>query len=375
MTLGLDERSELTLAVANSIRNIARFAAQEAADANDDFFFTLRMAQGQLYQLRRDTPSVYADEVVGELLRAAEADLSSAEVIMQENFQSSVDLGPDYNFIMDPARGKTMVRIDPTVTISNFGKAWLAASQKNLDEVGFIMPFNEWTSDRCLGQLRPQNLTDLEIAVTGRSSSCSVDDSCWMMMIKPGATGYYVTHQVMFLALGGTTGCGPDFETHAQRYFANFLPSNVGPITPEILRNQCRIVLLEANLYVALNIPDEEKDLFLEEGFLCGASVYMPGFFKPSWIRAILSWQKPSGCFGFFDNIEYPETEERMAGRSKEVIAGDSQVAVDDANDVNDVENIRPSPRREKPMIGNCYSHNTGVALGYLSVALRYLTD
>ncbi|XP_078609942.1 UPF0764 protein C16orf89 homolog [Branchiostoma floridae x Branchiostoma japonicum] len=186
-------------------------------------------------------------------------------------------------------------------------------------------PFNEEQSDACL----------TELLGTGSKASCSISPSCWNLMTSPGYQGYWLTHELFYLEIGEQAGCAHELAIHAAESGRR---DGVGGMEA----GYCANILREARGLAAAGFRQEDRDLFMEQALLCGLVGYRD-FFRSSWLSAILSWQSPSGCFGYQATMESAQT--------------------------------RRVRRRERKLSGRCLSHKTGVAAGALAGYVRYILE
>ncbi|KAF2365136.1 Protein of unknown function DUF4735 [Trinorchestia longiramus] len=374
-------KSDLSVEVARTMRRLSSYILAESNNifnALDDVLFCIRMSKDQLNQRRVETPQAYGGVEVEELLLEAEADLDAAIQVLQSNYKFSPNFKKNFSFARTLINGESIHRLDPAFTIAGFDEIWHTAFDINLRKEGSVIEFTTGASDLCMSQIQPKNVSDVDQEFSGRSLYCPVDEPCWLMTTRPSTHAYYLTHQLLFLLLGQNGGCAPDFEAQVRRYFGTLLEADAASVTPELMRRQCRAVLDDAKRIAKLGYPDIAKDLFTEQGFLCGAAVNMPEFFSPDWIRTIISWQLPSGCYGF----EHPSgigidfrsmVEEKSFDNLSE-----SEADSDESSSVEDITRVdRPgaAARREQVMSDSCYAHFTAVTLGYFAVAMRYLAE
>ncbi|XP_068211030.1 longitudinals lacking protein, isoforms H/M/V-like isoform X4 [Palaemon carinicauda] len=121
----------------------------------------------------------------------------------------------------------------------------------------------------------------------------------------------------------------------------------------QTLEEICYSILGEANAIAEAGFPETRQDLFMEQGALCGVLGYRD-FFKKQWLTKVLSWQRPTGCFGDF----------RLFSASRKHPSRVDKIFHSGNNRVK---------REESPMESNCLAHRTAVALGYLSLYVRWL--
>ncbi|KAK8384393.1 hypothetical protein O3P69_009299 [Scylla paramamosain] len=148
----------------------------------------------------------------------------------------------------------------------------------------------ESETDRCLAEvLEPTN-----------GVLCGMTQWCQEAMTQPGQARYALTHQILYSIVAEMSGCGSRLEQWLVRH------KRTGSLE-QLQAEMC------ANLYVqACSLPPSLQtdpnpaavwDLFLEMGgyrcvwsFVCGMLGYSQ-FLQESWLRGILAWQDPSGCF------------------------------------------------------------------------------
>ncbi|XP_063849832.1 UPF0764 protein C16orf89 homolog [Scylla paramamosain] len=141
----------------------------------------------------------------------------------------------------------------------------------------------ESETDRCLAEvLEPTN-----------GVVCGMTQWCQEAMTQPGQARYALTHQILYSIVAEMSGCGSRLEQWLVRH------KRTGSLE-QLQAEMC------ANLYVqACSLPPSLQtdpnpaavwDLFLEMEFVCGMLGYSQ-FLQESWLRGILAWQDPSGCF------------------------------------------------------------------------------
>lgn len=94
-------------------------------------------------------------------------------------------------------------------------------------------------------------------------------------------------------------------------------------------------------------------------------------FFRTDWLRFVLRFQQANGCFG--ENFNSVLSDSSILS---------SQV-FDYIHKSDHLYRERPETRKrssrfkryDKEMVDACSSHETGIAIGYLSVFLRYELD
>ncbi|XP_042890866.1 UPF0764 protein C16orf89 homolog [Penaeus japonicus] len=218
------------------------------------------------------------------------------------------------------------------------------ASRRVLDEVEQLLEFQ---SDKCLAE---EFGTSCLYRSEGRHSAeecgrCSISEECWRRMTKPGYSGYSLTHQAFYIIIGLQTGCGEKVQLLTRR-------TTGGASVRDLLDRICADVLTEAQVIAQAGFPQHRRDIFMEQGALCGIAGYRD-FFRRDWLEEVLSWQREPGCFG---------DSEVYARRRPLPSPGPSQAHA----------RVR---REEKAMPGRCLAHQSSVGLGYLSLCVRFLVS
>ncbi|XP_019643166.1 PREDICTED: UPF0764 protein C16orf89 homolog [Branchiostoma belcheri] len=148
--------------------------------------------------------------------------------------------------------------------------------------------FSETRSDRCMqemmGSTGPRQDPNIH------TTRCTVTDECWRFVTADGATGYTITHQLLWTILGEHVGCKENINAFASR-------EGVWEGVESIQQHLCTKILREAEVLAYSGPPEPEQDLFLEQGVVCGMLGFRD-FIRRDWLRKVLSWQRPEGCFG-----------------------------------------------------------------------------
>ncbi|XP_004864896.2 UPF0764 protein C16orf89 homolog isoform X6 [Heterocephalus glaber] len=189
--------------------------------------------------------------------------------------------------------------------------------------------FSEDSSDSCL----------VLLLGTGNTSSqpCGLSDFCRTLMTKPGCSGYYLSHQLLFFLWARMKGCTKGLFSQSQHYISIFCAN-----------------MMDLNQRAeAIRYAYPIQDLFMENIMFCGIGGFSD-FYKRRWLEAILSWQKPQeGCFG----VPAAGDEVRHADRLYQQHA------------------LRRVKRREKQFTDGCSSHSTATAVAALGGFLYILAD
>ncbi|GFY70228.1 UPF0764 protein C16orf89 homolog [Trichonephila inaurata madagascariensis] len=163
-------------------------------------------------------------------------------------------------------------------------------------------------------------------SVSNNSNPCYISAWCVEDKSKPRQRDYILTHQVLFWQLAEMWQCIRQ--------------------VPETIRDRlCSNVLRDAEMTERMSFPTPFADLFLEQIGLCGLWGYKD-FNKPEFLRKVLEWQQPSGCY-----------------------TGSSYFR---CLDVSTSEMPRRVKRTEKILSDGCLAHKTGVALLALTANVRF---
>ncbi|XP_077512464.1 UPF0764 protein C16orf89 homolog isoform X1 [Amblyomma americanum] len=115
-----------------------------------------------------------------------------------------------------------------------------------------------------------------------------LNNTCWVAMTGGRQHGYALTHQAIFLTIGIRLNCTAKLNSlavlHAQ------------PPVGRNLASKCAQVADDAQLILDENFPLRLRDLFMEQGVVCGF-MDLPVFKDASAMEAVLSWQRDDGCY------------------------------------------------------------------------------
>ncbi|XP_074052430.1 UPF0764 protein C16orf89 homolog [Macrotis lagotis] len=190
-------------------------------------------------------------------------------------------------------------------------------------------PFSEELSGSCMTFLLGTKKEGLQ--------PCTVTDLCRELMTKPGSMDYALSHKLLYFLFAKLKGCLDDLFLHSKNYM-DILCAN----------------MMAMNLKTEkLGFPVLEQDIFMENIMFCGLSGYSD-FYKPSWLQAILAWQRPKeGCFGM------PYNNQKHLPR-----VGKYQQQL-----------LRRVKRREKEFEDGCSSHTTATAVAALGGFLYHSAE
>ncbi|XP_064627220.1 UPF0764 protein C16orf89 homolog [Lineus longissimus] len=180
---------------------------------------------------------------------------------------------------------------------------------------------------------------------TGSSSrKCDISEQCWKLMTSPGYKLYSLSHEHFYIQIGIQYGCSNKMKI--MRLLNN------QPSLERLKAIYCSNMLEEARGLAADDFPPIKRDLFMEQAALCGMIGYRQ-FFNSEWLEAILSWQKPNGCYGF---------------------AGDRSDNLQTLQKISETQSRRHK-RYEKPLEHQCLSHRSTVAAAALGQYVRYILE
>ncbi|XP_068729194.1 UPF0764 protein C16orf89 homolog isoform X2 [Montipora capricornis] len=167
---------------------------------------------------------------------------------------------------------------------------------------------------------------------------CDVTSECWNLMIRPGEVGYMLTHQALYFMLGEQRGC-----------LGKLLTKTTKPKLQLIYDRICSNIYNQL-VMIEKNRPTKrvDADLMMEQIVVCGLMGYY-GFLTPQRLRAVLKWQRPSGCYG--DLASKENLAERESKRTMRRLLV------------------------KKDLPDGCESHITGVGTALLSIYLRVLLE
>ncbi|XP_055861983.1 UPF0764 protein C16orf89-like isoform X3 [Biomphalaria glabrata] len=156
--------------------------------------------------------------------------------------------------------------------------------------------YDEVRGDRCLSLILGSYEKN-----EGKYPKCSVDQECWTMMTKGNTMAYVITHQLLYFVMVEKSGCVAPIEELVYKYNKTSLR--------DFEKRLCKSIYVEAQQEeVGNSVKELKQDLFLEQLLLCSL-VGFQEFFQEKWIRLVLSWQKPRGCYGMPASLMKVEAE------------------------------------------------------------------
>lgn len=212
--------------------------------------------------------------------------------------------------------------------------------------------FTEKNSDRCFAELLATNYDASE-----QDHICNLSRDCMERMVgQRGLTGYYLTHQILYVAVALQTPC--TFT------LSKFIASTKNQTVQNLLTEFCTNMIDELGIHMRnpemmTRLDHDGRNLLMEQIFACGEF----GFVEVSsihFLTSVLSWQNPvSGCF-VYDNVSS---------------------AVDPTDNNNEVIGFRPTFSKRKRILSNvvdkdfCSTRSATAAAGALVVFLRLLVE
>ncbi|RXM37138.1 UPF0764 protein C16orf89-like [Acipenser ruthenus] len=156
--------------------------------------------------------------------------------------------------------------------------------------------FDEKLSDRCM--------TLLLGTWKDNGTPCIVTNSCRNSMTRFGCPDYSLSHQLLYFLFGAMQGCYNILQGERRESRANLTDRDYKTIFCSNMMK--RNVEFEKN-----GFPIQTRDIFMENIMLCGMAGFSD-FYKPSWLRRILTWQDSDvGCFGKDEEEESSHRLER----------------------------------------------------------------
>ncbi|XP_064653093.1 UPF0764 protein C16orf89 homolog [Lineus longissimus] len=313
--------------VLHAIQKVLDFFQSDAKDINVDGLFGIRVAQGQLADILQNAllGSVSLPLMLRVEVTSLVAEMERISDLVIQNLGDT-----DYFKQFDPI----------------LGKAWNSSYSIRhvaLDSVPQFVPevlkklvhnYDEPRGDRCFmdmfGRARfPKSQRPVP--------KCTIRPGCQQYLLEGTTNGYHLTHQLLYLNCG-MQNCTKKIE----RLTGNSLEV--------LLRERCTRAYGEAVTLVDSGIPHSLRDYFMEDVTVCGILGFQE-FFRPDWLRLIISFQSPSGCFA-----EQETRKKRHVGFFGSN-AGMRKLLV------------------ERLMRGHCLSHASGLGLSSLGVYARHLLE
>lgn len=302
----------------NAIEKAANFFQDDYENINVDGLFGLQLGQGQLKEA-----SVWLNKTNSKWKKPVQMIVDKMSRVLELTLENNLANDIEY----------TKMFLNLLKKPFHFQRQ---AQQINTYSQQIFYPnvfYDEEKGDTCFTQVLGSYVKN------GRTlPKCTVTKKCLEYMMSPFASGYYITHQLLYFIFIQKIGC--EGSGNLQRFAER-------PTIRDIQRNLCRRIYQEAKM-LAKNgkVDTDHQDLFAEQSLLCAPLGYLD-FLQTDWMKMILSWQDPSGCFA-----EIPPLETNKYKRSSSTMR---------------------KLLREKYMRGRCLSHKSGLCYGVLTIYLNFL--
>lgn len=298
------------------------FYANNYASMNIDGIFGLRVLEGQLKlvaNFMKASPEL-PDDLKQQYTRVVDSH-KQAKDISDSSIDSLKKSDERYYKLMNPviqrpwSFGRNYQRLDPNLK-------WKKEFSPD-EEIHMV----ESQSDKCMS----------ELLGTQTGIPCSIGKECILIMSARGMIGYGITHQLLYTMLAEQSGCIDVlnsklllFSNHSlsvEQLQAEFCVNNFYETSSSVLIQKG---IINARLH----------DLFLEQELICAMLGYVE-FLHIEWLRQIISWQLPSGCFG---DPEGENPDQLMGRRGRKNMP--SNKPAESAKDIkfNIIDNRRPTP-------------------------------
>lgn len=302
----------------NAIEKAANFFQDDYENINVDGLFGLQLGQGQLKEA-----SVWLNKTNSKWKKPVQMIVDKMSRVLELTLENNLANDIEY----------TKMFLNLLKKPFHFQRQ---AQQINTYSQQIFYPnvfYDEEKGDTCFTQVLGSYVKN------GRTlPKCTVTKKCLEYMMSPFASGYYITHQLLYFIFIQKIGC--EGSGNLQRFAER-------PTIRDIQRNLCRRIYQEAKM-LAKNgkVDTDHQDLFAEQSLLCAPLGYLD-FLQTDWMKMIMSWQDPSGCFA-----EIPPLETNKYKRSSSTMR---------------------KLLREKYMRGRCLSHKSGLCYGVLTIYLNFL--
>ncbi|MBN3280172.1 CP089 protein, partial [Polyodon spathula] len=197
--------------------------------------------------------------------------------------------------------------------------------------------FDEKLSDKCM--------TLLLGTWKDNGTPCIITNSCRNIMTRFGCPDYSLSHQLLYFMFGAMRGCYNILQGERRESRANLTDLDYKTIF-------CSNMMKRNVEFEKSGFPIQTRDIFMENIMLCGMAGFSD-FYKPSWLRHILTWQDSDvGCFG---KDEEEESSQRL-----------------ERNPLETTNLHKRVKRREKTLKDGCSSHMTAVAVSTLGGYMNF---
>ncbi|KAH9519469.1 hypothetical protein Btru_002763 [Bulinus truncatus] len=270
-----DENNSDIINVLRALDNVMTFLKENYKHLNLDGYFGLRVMQGQLQMIlsqHKASPHVnLSPDIVNHIENLA----LSANNVCTLGLKYVENDDPHYfsNFktiVLSP----WMIKKPPRKLQPNL--RWEIPQYKAKLKV----KLNEELSDKCIGQLLQTN--------------CNISDDCAEVMTTRGLTGYGITHQLLWTAIGEEM---PNCSFKINNIMENHGFGNISQMQLEWCTNNFYEMVAIVQVLMHGKIHEGQQDLFFEQQFVC-PSLGFYEFLKKDYLKQMLTWQFPVGCFG-----------------------------------------------------------------------------
>ncbi|EDV20740.1 uncharacterized protein TRIADDRAFT_60704 [Trichoplax adhaerens] len=166
-------------------------------------------------------------------------------------------------------------------------------------------------------------------------------DNCWRFVTHLSGKPFLINHQLLALAVARQFNC----QSSLQKKFVQFggLRGLQNMLCSHVHRTMLQILKSGFNHHV-------EKDLFLEQIYVCGTLHGFVEFFRLEYIKTIMSWQLESGCF----------------------TSNHSDKDVTDLSNSQTEVSILLENRPETKLPDGCYQHMSALATSNIAAYIRW---
>ncbi|XP_074649172.1 UPF0764 protein C16orf89 homolog [Tubulanus polymorphus] len=326
----LKQDKDLLVDTVGALRKLLEYFRSQSKNVNLDAIIGVRILQGQL-DVILNRLSARSDLLKDPFVSSLSVNLrllqNLVDVFSEQATPAVSNSTPNYYNRLWPILVKGFwAKAEPARSINT------AYIMHNIPERESI---KEYQSDNCVSEI---------LNTDGWSTNeCDINDDCWSRMTSPGYRMYSLSHEVFYLIIGSQYGCKAKIDANIEKFHQGSLS--------ELYSRFCSNMFEEATEIAENDFTDLQQDLFMEQIALCGI-VGFKDFAKTEWLKRILSWQRPSGCYSSRDYNKIPKN-------SKD----------------DDLETNSRRKRAEKVLNDGCLSHKTTVAAGALAVNVRFILE
>jgi len=346
-----DDNSQMMVKMMAAVESGIKFFSQDYSAVNVDGLFGLRLGQGQIVKAIEECKSS----------RSCPASLRRRLAAVDVEIDKIGDVAAGYVKESDPDYFNRFIKTVNSSYLLGYKPRTL--TNLHLTPAGTDSDYDEETGDRCFARL----MGTFEEENNKKIGRCNVTSHCINYMTEEGHAKYSVTHQFLYFLMTEKEGCMDEVQ------------SSLGSLKiSDIEARHCGSIYNEAlDETKDGDVKVMHQDLFLEQVLLCGA-VGFENFLRSDWMKMVLSWQRPSGCFTINDEklieIERLMQEEKEEERK---LFKDLQT---EAKKIDEQESNHRQASwtgrkllREQVMSDGCLAHKSGLGFGVLGLFARYL--